>query len=108
MWKKVNTDHPLTKFTRVIKLGGDWALLMPYLKLVPSKDSAEVKSATKEAVEAMGKKGLLHPDLDWRHVGTMSPQKKGDKPKSFLFDFVGVKSMDPTEATKTMLQQLQL
>lgn len=70
-WIRVN-DLPAT----VIRLGGEWALVMPYLKPVPCTNATvqnldpAIRSALEQSIDDLANRGLCHMDLKWSHVGT--------------------------------------
>ncbi len=107
-WKLVNEEE-----TAVVKLGGDWALVMPFVTTFPSStvlrdlDQLTVE-AIKEAACAAAQKGIFHEDLHPRHVARMSPFKKGMKPKIVFIDLVRVSKQDPSVALELYMKHLKL
>ena len=69
-WKKIYDID-----VRLIPLGGDWALVMPYLKPVLNKNERldalkpELRDAVEQAIDEIAKLRLCHDDLKWEHVG---------------------------------------
>ncbi len=106
---------------RIVTLGGQRALLMPYVKPVisnpmrgcdqrPEIDSipGEVLSPVKKALRKMASKGLCHGDLHWGHVGLMSPKRRGKSRRAILFDLARVEEAAPKVAMRKMMKRLHL
>jgi len=95
--------------TRICKLGGKDALIMPYVHPCTEEDwnQSNVKNAAIEAVKEMVDKKYKHNDLKRQHVGLY---KKEGKIKAVLFDLADVGHItnpeEANEAIKNMLNDL--
>eukprot|EP00980_Cylindrotheca_fusiformis_P006810 scaffold1426_cov83-Cylindrotheca_fusiformis.AAC.12 len=107
-----------TDSARVVTLSGRPALVMRYwrpLELQDGELTEEDKGAVQTAIEKFASKGLKHDDLVFRHLGILSPPKKGRKeehgepPEIVLFDMGRVsRERNCTEAVADMMSQLSL
>jgi len=103
---------------RVVTLGGDPALLMPYIKPVfepqnPSQKFSDLPEESRQEIEQaishMASLKLVHDDLSWRHVGFISPAKKGQKKRVVFYDLHRVKDVeDKQKAEQEMKRQLNM
>lgn len=100
------------KDTRVVQLGGEFALMMPYMKHVEDWSDPIILEAVHNAAKTMAKKGYVHKDLHRRHVGYSSPVKKTDKNQAemevIFFDLRTVEKMEEDEALTFMVEKLDL
>lgn len=96
------------KDTQVITLSGKPALMMPYMKRIENWKDPQILEATKQAVRTMASKGFVHKDLKKRHVGIMSPSKKGERYQVGFLDLRQVEPMEETEALQSMFNALSL
>jgi hypothetical protein len=80
------------KNTRVCRVGGDWALIMPYARPIPDLGNIDedTKKETSNAIKQMAKRGYCHDDLHWRHVGRV---KRKATEKIVFFDLTRVSSV---------------
>jgi hypothetical protein len=107
-----------TDSARVVTLSGRPALVMRYLRPLELQDgelTEEDKGAVQTAIEKFAAKALKHDDLALRHLGILSPPKKGRKqeqgepPEIVLFDMGRVsRERDCTVAVADMMSQLSL
>ncbi len=105
---------------RIVKLAGQSALLMPYIKPVVGGGGAasgretdiintvpgEVQELVKDAVREMASKGVYHADLHWGHVGVVSPQKRGQQRRAIMYDLARVGTASPNRAMRLMMKSL--
>ena len=87
--------------TRLLKVGGHWALMMPHFTPI---DLNEHKKQVSDAVRSFAKLGLLHQDMKTEHVMWSSPHKK-----VVLIDLASVEvTLGEEEAFQTMMRALNL
>lgn len=105
---------------RAVALSGRPALIMQYLRpleLRDGKPTGENQAAVSSAIESFASKGLRHDDLAFRHLGVLSPPRKGQRqgvepepePEVILFDLGRVSEVGkPAVAVAEMMSQLSL
>jgi hypothetical protein len=99
-WREVWGVHGVC----VARLAGDYALLMPFVRLLPHEER-HVGGRVLEAIRTMANKGYCHEDLKWRHVGLID---QGTTERVVFYDLVRVATdQGPQEAESSMAEQLQ-
>jgi hypothetical protein len=96
------------KSTQVIELGGKYALMMPYVKPIENWNDPLVREAVVVATKRMASLGLVHRDLDPRHVGMITPMKKGEPITVVFFDLRQVEKENETQAMIEMFKRLNI
>jgi hypothetical protein len=97
------------KSTQVIELGGKYALMMPYVKPIENWEDPQVRKAVIKATRKMAKLGRIHRDLDPRHVGMITPMKKGDPITVVFFDLRQIEREDnESVAMEEMFKRLNI
>ena len=105
-----------TEIAKVVRLGGETVLRLPYVKVCCDQGedrlSVAIVAAVKAAVRTMAEAGYKHNECYWRHVG-LSHASDGAL-KAVLIDLGNVTEVDKsdpgavTRAQQEMLQQLSL
>jgi len=86
---------------RVIPLAGDYALVMPFAKLMERNEKdLDEGGRVRTAIEAMANKGLCHNDLRWRHVRLVND-------RVVFIDLSDIEKMAKKESISNMITQLQ-
>jgi len=100
--------------TSVRKLGGEYALLMPFVRMISKNDAISNKllmQKVRNAVDEVAKKGYFHKDLcdhnnNWKHAGLLGTN---GKERVVFIDLADVdKEQDQEASKKKMLSILQI
>ena len=86
-------------------------LCMPLLRIISSKDSADlgidVETAVRAHIDELATRGLCHDDLHWRHVACY--KLKNEQPRIVFIDWARfLTDMEAEEARRIMLHALDL
>jgi hypothetical protein len=93
--------------TRTVKLGGEKALLMPFVHMLNERQqtSCKIIEMVKKTIENIANKGYCHENLKWSHIGYLKI-KNGRGARMVFIDLHRNSKRDSDDAKKAMHQSM--